>query len=227
MRITYYGHSCFLLETGGKRILLDPFVTGNPLAKSVDVNAIKCDYIFPSHAHGDHIGDLETVAANNPGATIVAIAEVAGYYGAKGLKVHAMNKGGWFTFDFGRVKMVNAVHSSSFPDHTYGGEPVGFVFDTADGVLYFAGDTALTIDMRLIPMTCPPLTAAILPIGSNYTMDYHDALIASDFLHCPQIIGCHYDSFGNIVIDHNAAQHAFSERGKELVLMPIAGTLNI
>jgi L-ascorbate metabolism protein UlaG (beta-lactamase superfamily) len=132
-----------------------------------------------------------------------------------------MNKGGWWTFDFGRVKMVNAVHSSSFPDGSYGGEPVGYVFDTPDGVLYVAGDTALHTDMQLIPQTCPPLDAAILPIGSNFTMDIHDAIIASGFIDCSRIIGCHYDSFGFIKIDQQDAWTAFAEKGKELILMGI------
>ncbi len=224
MHITFLGHSCFLLETGGKSILFDPFISHNPEAAGVDLSAIRCDYIFASHAHFDHIADLETVMANNPEATIVGIWEIHDYYSKKGFKTHPMNIGGWWTFDFGRVKMVNAVHSSSFPDGSYGGTPAGFVFHTADGTLYFAGDTALTMDMQLIPMTCPTLDVAILPIGSNFTMDYHDALIASDFIKCNHIIGSHFDTFGFIKIDHEAARHAFEERGRELFLMEIGET---
>ena len=219
MKITYYGHSCLLVEAGGKRLLFDPFVTGNPLAGAIDVNSIRCDYILVTHVHGDHIGDLETVMQHNPNAVIIGIWEVHAHYSAKGYATHPMNKGGWWTFDFGRVKMVNAVHSSSFPDGSYGGEPVGFVVETADGVFYHAGDTALTRDMELIPMTCPPLDLAILPIGSNFTMNYQDAVLASDFIRCNQIVGCHYDSFGFIKIDHKAAKAAFAEKGKDLILM--------
>jgi L-ascorbate metabolism protein UlaG (beta-lactamase superfamily) len=219
MKITYYGHSCFLVETGSKRILFDPFITGNPLAGGIDASAIRCDYILPTHAHQDHIGDLETVAQNNPAALIVAIWEVSAYYGAKGFRTHPMNKGGWWRFDFGRVKMVQAVHSSVFPDGMPAGEPVGFVLDTPEGVLYMAGDTALTMDMQLIPMTCPPLDAAILPIGSNFTMNPEDALIAAEFVHCDRIIGCHFDTFGFIKIDHEKAKNAFAQKGKDLVLM--------
>lgn len=224
MKITYYGHSCFLIEAGGKRLLFDPFVTGNPLAGSVDVNSIRCDYILVTHAHSDHIGDLETVMQNNPNAVIVGIWEVHMHFSAKGYTTHPLNKGGWWTFDFGRVKMVHAVHSSSFPDGSYGGAPAGYVVETADGVFYHAGDTALTRDMELIPMTCPPLDVAILPIGSNFTMNYQDAVLASDFIRCNQIIGCHYDSFGYIKIDHEAALSAFAEKGKDLILMEIAET---
>ena len=224
MKVTYYGHSCFLVETGGKRLLFDPFVSGNPLASHIDPNSLRCDYILATHAHGDHVGDLETVAKNNPGVTIIGIWEISSYYSAKGYTTHPMNKGGWWTFDFGRVKLVNAVHSSSFSDGAPAGEPAGFVVDAADGTFYIAGDTALTSDMELIPMTCPPLDLAILPIGSNFTMDVHDAVIAADFIQCNRIIGCHFDTFGFIKIDHAAAKAAFAAKDKDLILMNIGET---
>lgn len=221
MQITYYGHSCFLVETGGKRLLFDPFITGNPLASAIDPKSIRCDFILLTHAHSDHVGDVETVMQNNPEALIVGIWEIHAHYAAKGYNTHPMNKGGWWSFDFGRVKMVNAVHSSSFPDGSYAGEPVGFVIESPNGCFYIAGDTALTLDMKLIPMICPKLSLAILPIGSNFTMNISDAVIASQFLECDRIIGCHYDTFGFIKIDHDAAKAAFQEKGKELILLPI------
>lgn len=227
MKITYYGHSCFLLEAGGKRLLLDPFVRGNPLAAHLDVNSIACDYIFLSHAHQDHIGDVEIVHKNNPDAMVVAMYEVSSHFAKKGVKTHGMGKGGWWTFDFGRVKMVHAVHSSSFADGTYGGEPAGFVFDTRDGVIYFAGDTALTLDMQLIPMLCPPLDFAILPIGGNFTMTFHDAVIASDFVRCNHVVGCHFDSFPPIVINRDEAVATFAEKQKILTLLGIGETKEI
>lgn len=226
MQLTFFGHSCFLLQTGGKTILFDPFISGNPEAAHVDISAIRCDYIFASHAHADHIADLETIMGNNPEAVIVGIWEIHDHYSKKGYKTHPMNKGGWWNFDFGRVKMVNAVHSSSFPDGSYGGSPAGFVFHTSDGTLYYAGDTALTMDMQLIPMTCPQLDVAILPIGSNFTMDYHDALIAADFVKCHTIVGCHFDTFGFIKIDHEEAVKTFEEQHRELILMGIGETRN-
>lgn len=227
MKITYYGHSCFLLEAGGSHILFDPFISGNPLATSVNPSTIVCDFILLSHGHSDHCTDLEAIAQNNPGVTIVGIWEVHERYSQKGFKTHPMNIGGWWNFAFGRVKMVSAVHSSSWPDGAYAGSPAGFVLDTADGVLYFAGDTALCMDMQLIPLTCPPLDVAILPIGSNFTMDYRDAVLASDFIQCKRVIGSHFDSFGYIKIDHEAAKSAFSEKGKELILMGINEKLKI
>lgn len=227
MKLTYYGHSCFLLETGGKRIIIDPFISGNPLVHDIDVKKLRCDYIFVTHGHSDHVADLETIAGHNTDTLVVGIWEVHAHYNARGFNTHPMNKGGWWTFDFGRVKMVQAVHSSSFADGTYAGEPAGFVFDTPEGVVYFAGDTALTRDMDLIPMTCPKLDLAVLPIGSNFTMDYNDAIIASDLVRCNRVVGCHYDTFGFIKIDHKAAEDAFLASGKELVLLPIGGELTV
>lgn len=227
MKITYYGHSCFLVEAGGKRLLFDPFVSGNPLVTKIKAGDIRCDYILLTHGHSDHVADVETVMQHNPAAVIVGIWEIHAHYSAKGYATHPMNKGGWWSFDFGGVKMVNAVHSSSFPDGSYAGEPAGFVLETPDGTLYMAGDTALTLDMQLIPRTCPKLDVAILPIGSNFTMDYQDAVIASDFIACDRIIGCHYDTFGFIKIDHDKAKAAFAEKGKELILLEIGASTEI
>ena len=164
---------------------------------------------------------------NNPDATIVGIWEVHDHYSKKGYKTHPMNKGGWWNFNFGRVKMVQAVHSSSFPDGSFAGEPAGFVVVANDGVLYFAGDTALTLDMQLIPRTCPPLDVAILPIGSNFTMNADDAAIAAEFIQCERIIGCHYDTFGFIKITHNQVIKTFADAGRELLLMNIGESLSI
>ncbi len=231
MNIQFLGHSCFLIETGGKRLLFDPFISGNELAKGIEVRSIRADYIFLSHAHDDHAGDVELIAAENPDVLIVSNWEVAEHFGKKGLRWHPMNIGGEWAFDFGRVKMVAAVHSSSFAGEPriYGGNPGGFLIDTgaAGGSIYFAGDTALTWDMKLIPMFWPALDAAILPIGSNFTMSFSDAVLASDFVGCDRVIGCHFDTFGYIKIDHAAAEKAFFDRGKELILMPIGGTLKL
>lgn len=221
MTITYFGHSCFLIEAGGKRLLSDPFISGNPLAAHVRLQDIRCDYLLLTHAHSDHVTDVEAIMQHNPEAVIIGIWEIHVYYSKKGYKTHPMNKGGWWSFDFGRVKMVQAVHSSSFPDGSYGGAPAGFVLDTRDGVLYLAGDTALTLDMQLLPRICPPLNVAILPVGSNFTMDAHDAVIAADFIGCDRIIGCHYDTFGFVKIDHEAARKVFSDQGKTLILMEV------
>ncbi len=227
MKLTYYGHGCVLLETMGKKLLLDPFISPNPLtAGKADAEKIEADYILISHGHEDHVADVESIGQRT-GAKIISSYEIVMYYGAKGLEGHPMNLGGKFSFDFGTLKYVNAVHSSVLPDGTYGANPGGFVIWNEEGCIYLAGDTALTMDMKLIPMTCPKLTAAVFPIGDNFTMGYEDAVLAADFVECQQIIGTHYDTFGYIKIDHEQAKKSFSDAGKELILLPIGDSINL
>lgn len=226
MKLTYLGHACVLVEFGGKKLLFDPFISGNELAKNINVDAIEADYILITHGHQDHILDVEQIARNT-GAKIVSNFEIVSYYGNKGIEGHPMNHGGAWKFDFGTVKYVNAIHSSSFPDGSYAGNPGGFVIWNDENCFYFAGDTALTMDMKLIPMTCPKLDFCILPIGDNFTMGFDEALLASDFVACPRVVGCHYDTFGYIVIDKEAVTKAFAEKQKELILTDIGGQIDI
>lgn len=225
MKITYLGHASLAIEVNGKNIIVDPFITGNDLAKHINVNTLKADYVFITHAHGDHILDVETIAKNTS-AVIVSNAEIAGYYEAKGFKAHPMNHGGTWEFDFGIVKYVNAIHSSGFPDGTYGGQPGGFVIEAENKNIYIAGDTALTYDMKLIPMR-NPLDLAILPIGSNFTMDVDDATIAAEFLNVHTVLGYHYDTFGYIKIDHEIAKEKFASKNKELILLEIGSSIEL
>lgn len=220
MKIHYYGHSCFLIEVKGKKLLFDPFIAGNPLAKDIDIQEIKPDYIFLSHGHGDHIGDAIAIGLTS-NAAVIGTFEVVSWLENQGLRGYHMNTGGKRNFDFGTVKMVNAIHSSMLPDGTYGANPAGFVVYDTEYCFYFAGDTALTLDMKLIPMMCPPLEFAILPIGDNFTMGYEDAVLAADFLQCDKIIGCHFDSFPVIAINHEKAIQAFAVKNKKLVLPAI------
>lgn len=224
--LTYYGQSCFSIEIKGKTILFDPFISPNEKAKHIDINTIKAHYVLVSHGHFDHVADVETIAKNND-ATIVSNFEVATWFGEKECKHHPLNHGGKWTFDFGTVKYVNAVHSSVLPDGSNGGNPGGFVIWNEDGCFYFAGDTALTLDMQLIPLTCPKLDFAILPIGDNFTMGYEDASIAANFIDCEKIVGCHFDTFGFIEIDHNAAKHTFEKKGKELIIPTIGNKVDL
>ncbi len=225
MKITYYGHASLGIKVGGKHIVVDPFITANPLAAHIDIESIKADYILLTHAHGDHILDVETIAKRT-GAVIVSNAEIAGYYANKGFTSHPMNHGGSWSFDFGKVKYVNAIHSSSFPDGTYGGNPGGFVIEGEHKNIYIAGDTALTMDMKLIPMRTK-LDLAILPIGDNFTMDVEDAIIASDFLDCDKILGYHYDTFGYIKIEHKESIQKFFNKGKDLMLLEIGDSIEL
>jgi L-ascorbate metabolism protein UlaG (beta-lactamase superfamily) len=227
MKLTYLGHGGFIIETAGKSLVFDPFVSPNELANDkIDVSNIKADYVLLTHGHQDHVADAEAIAKAND-APIISNFEIVSWYGEKGLKGHPMNHGGKWAFDFGTVRYVNAVHSSVLPDGTYGGNPGGFVITTVDGTFYFAGDTALTMDMKLIPMLYPKLDFAILPIGDNFTMDYETAVIASNFIECNKIIGCHYDTFGYIKIDHNAAIKHFEEHNKSLTLPEIGENFTI
>src|SRR5690606_37498489 len=221
----YLGHASLGIEIQGKNIIVDPFVSGNELAKHIDVNSLKADYILVTHAHGDHILDVETIVKNT-GAVIVSNAEITDYYAAKGFKTHPMNHGGSWQFDFGKVKYVTALHSSSFPDGSYGGQPGGFVIETDEKNIYIAGDTALTFDMKLIPMRTP-LDLAILPIGSNFTMDVDDAAIAAEFLEVNTVLGYHYDTFGYIKIDHEIAKQKFANKNKEVILIPVGDSIEL
>jgi L-ascorbate metabolism protein UlaG (beta-lactamase superfamily) len=225
MKITYYGHACFGVEMNGKNLLFDPFISGNELAKNIDIEKIPADYILVSHGHGDHVAEVESIAKRT-GAKVISNFEIVSWFEQKGLQGHPMNHGGKWNFDFGTVKYVNAIHSSVLPDGTYGGNPGGFVIWDDNQCFYFAGDTALTMDMKLIPILCPKLNFAILPIGDNFTMDYNEASHAADFIQCKKIIGCHYDTFGYIVIDKDAAKKAFDNSGKELILLPVGESLH-
>lgn len=224
MQFTYYGHSCFLIEVKGKKILFDPFITYNELAKNIKVDTIEADYIFLSHGHADHIADCIAIA-NKTGAKVVAVFEIHEWLNKNGVtNTHPMNTGGKWQFDFGTVKCVVAQHSSALPDGSYGGNPVGFVFTTDEGNFYYSGDTALTLDMQLIPEWAA-LNYAIFPIGDNFTMDVADAIRAAGFVQCNQIIGVHYNTFGFIKIDTEAAKQTFEKAGKTLHLPAIGETL--
>ena len=225
MNLTYYGHACFGVNVGGKNLLFDPFIRYNELAKNIDINIVPADYILISHGHEDHVADAIEIAGRT-GATIVSNYEVVSWFQAKGVKKgHPMNHGGKWKFDFGTVKYVSAIHSSALPDGAYGGNPGGFVVETGEGNFYYSGDTALNMDMQLIPMTCGKLNVALLPIGDNFTMGIDDAIIASDFVKCDKIIGVHYDTFGYIKIDHESAIKRFKDKGKELLLLNIGQTI--
>lgn len=226
MELTYYGHSCFSVKAGNKNILFDPYITENELAREIKIDDIKADYIFISHGHFDHILDVERIAKNT-GAKVIATWEVKDWLNANGVEnTHPMNPGGTWTFDFGKVKCVIAQHSSSMPDGSYGGVASGFVLDTPEGKFYYSGDTALTMDMQLIPKWAA-LDFAVFPIGDDLTMGVDDAIIAAEMVGVKKVMGVHYDTFGYIILDHEAALQKFSAKGMELLLVPIGNTVSI
>jgi L-ascorbate metabolism protein UlaG (beta-lactamase superfamily) len=226
MKVTYLGQSTIELEAAGKKLLFDPFITYNDLAKGiVDVASLKPDYILVSHGHGDHVADLVQVQKQS-GAKVICIAEIAGWLGKQDIdNVHGMNIGGGFNFDFGRVKMLNAVHSSALPDGSNGGNPAGFLISSEGKKIYFAGDTALTYDMKLLEDE--NLDWAFLPIGDNYTMGADDAIKAAAFINCKNIIGIHYDSFPVIKIDKDEVKEKFIKAGLNLKLPAIGESLDL
>tara|TARA_A200000159_G_scaffold152238_1_gene163022 strand:+ start:11296 stop:11979 length:684 start_codon:yes stop_codon:yes gene_type:complete len=225
MKITYLGHATLIVEINNKKILFDPFISGNPLASSIDIQSLIVDYIFITHGHQDHVLDVEAVANNNNKALVVSNFEIVTWFGGKNINGHPMNHGGKYQFDFGTAKYVNAIHSSVLPDGSYGGNPGGFVLYDASQSIYIAGDTAVTKDMELIPLSCPKLDIAVLPIGDNFTMGHEDALIASELIQCDKIIGYHYDTFPPIEIDKSKAIEYFKTKGKELILLDIGESI--
>lgn len=226
MHFTYYGHSCFSVVINGKTILFDPFVTYNELAKNVDVNAIPADYIFLSHGHEDHVADCVRIAERT-GAKVVCAFEIHTWLNKQGINnTHPMNTGGKWNFEFGTVKCVVAQHSSGLPDGSYGGNPMGFVFTSSQGNFYYAGDTALTMDMQLIPKYTH-LDFAILPIGDNFTMDAADAAQAALMINCKKVIGVHYDTFGYIKIDPQKAVEIFEKQSVKLHLLQPGQSMDI
>ena len=227
MKLTYYGHACFSVEAAGKTLLFDPFITPNPLAAKIDVKKVAADFILVSHGHGDHVADLVEIAQRT-GAKVIAPFEVGEWFESKkGLKnVQAMNHGGAAATDFGRVKLTAAVHSSSMPDGSYGGNPCGFIIESRDGNFYYSGDTALTMDMKLIGEQTK-LRFAVLPIGDFFTMGIADALRAADLVGVTKIVGVHYDTFPPIKLDHAAAVSAAHAAGKELLLPEIGESIEL
>lgn len=226
MKVTYYGHSCFSVYANGKNLLFDPFITPNELAKDIDVDAIKADYIFISHAHYDHILDVERIAKNT-GAKVLANFEIYNWLLKNGIEnAHPINPGGKFSFDFGTVKCVTAQHSSSFMDGTYGGIASGFVLTTPDGNFYYSGDTALTLDMKLIPQFTQ-LDFVVLPIGDGLTMGIEEAIEAAKLVGVTKVLGVHYDTFGFIKMDHQSALDQFKEASLHLFLPKIGSTIEL
>jgi len=224
MTVKNLGHSCFLIGLGSKTLLFDPFIKPNPLAKDIDFGGLQTDLILISHGHHDHIADGPELARQTQ-APVLSNYEICHWLNKQGItSTIAMNIGGKWVQPEYSVKCVNAVHSSSLPDGTYGGNPMGFIVESKFGNFYFAGDTALTYDMKLIG-EYRKIDVALLPIGDHFTMGVDNALIASDFINCNTIIGMHYNTFSPIQISTEAAQLKFKAAGKTLHLPAIGSTL--
>ena len=227
MKVTYLGHACVNIQIEGAHFLVDPFISANPLAGHIDINSIEATYILLTHAHADHILDAEAIAKRT-GAPLITNPEILDHYRKLGLDGHDMNIGRSHRFLDGKVKikLVKAVHSSSFPDGSYGGNPAGFLINYKDQTIYISGDTALTMDMKIIPHQYK-VDLAILPIGNNYTMGVRDALTAAKFVETNNVLGVHYDTFDVIKIDKEASKRKFSDAHKRLHLLEIGNSLEV
>ena len=215
-----------MMEIGGKNILFDPFISPNPKASEIDVSTINPDYILISHGHGDHVADAVEIATRSK-AQVIAAYEIAEWLKGQGVEnVVPMNTGGSFNLGVCKIKAVKAVHSSSLPDGSYGGNPMGFVVSTDNFSLYYAGDTALTVEMGLLGKLFN-LNWAVLPVGDHFTMGVEDALHAAEMVECNQVIGMHFDTFPPIEIDHQAAKNHFESNGHQLILPAIAQTIQL
>ena len=226
MKFTYYGHSAFSADIKGIIVLFDPFISGNELARAIDLDKLHADYIVISHGHFDHILDAVAIARRT-GATVIANFEITTWLGNQGISnIHTLNPGGKSRFDFGLVRCFLAQHSSSFPDGSYAGVACGFAVASEEGNFYYSGDTGLSLDMQLVSQSTD-LDYAILPVGDSLTMGAEEAIQAARLLDVGKVIGVHFDTFPQIVIDHQKTIELFRESGIDLMLLDIGEVIEI
>ncbi len=229
MRVTYLSHSCFLIETGAHRLLIDPFLSGNPKAP-IKAEAVRCDAILISHGHNDHVGDAVSIAKQND-AIIIGTYEVAMFCAKQGAaKVHPMNIGGSHSFPFGRVKLTIAHHSSGYQaadgSFQYLGDPYGFLITAEGKTVYHSGDTALFLDMQLIGQMSR-IDLALLPIGDNFTMGTDDAVKAVELLRPRLTIPMHYNTFDAIQADPREFARKAEAKGTKVTVLEIGNATEV
>lgn len=227
MKAIYYGHSSVAIRGNGIDILFDPFITPNEKAKHIDISELQPEYIFLSHCHGDHVADMKAIQQNS-GAQVVCIVETGEWVEKQGVpanKVTAMNFGGTLKAPFGSAKLVYALHTNSTPEGDYAGVPAGYVLNIEGKKIYFAGDTALTMEMQLL--ADEKLDWAFLPIGGFFTMDVQDAIKAAKMIECNNIIGIHYNTFPPITINTEEAIQKFADAGINLHLLKIGDSIEL
>jgi L-ascorbate metabolism protein UlaG (beta-lactamase superfamily) len=225
-RLCWLGHSCLLLESDGKRILIDPFLTDNPAA-ATSADKVSADFILVSHGHGDHVGDTVAIAQRT-GAAVIANYEMSGWFQKQGVKTtHGQQHGGGHHYPFGHVKLTLAFHGSALPDGSYGGNPCGFLITFKDGTrIYDAADTGLFGDMRLIGEEGVDL--ALLPLGDNFTMGPDDALRAVKLIQPRQVVPIHYNTWELIAQDAGAwAERVRKETQTEPVILKPGDWLDV
>ncbi|NIR50809.1 metal-dependent hydrolase [candidate division KSB1 bacterium] len=226
-KLTYLSHAACLLETNGHKILMDPFLTGNPLAP-VEPEDVECNFIILTHGHGDHVGDTVDIAKRND-ATVIANYEIATWCGEQGLTAHPLHLGGGHDFPFGRVKLTIAHHGSGYQTDKgilYMGNPAGVLVTVEGKTLYHAGDTALFYDMKLIG-EMNSIDLALLPIGDNFTMGIDDAVKATEFLNPKTVVPIHYKTFEVIDVDPNEFVEKARAKGFDAQVVDFGGDLTI
>lgn len=225
LTFTFHGHACFTLQSDDATLLFDPFITDNPMAK-VTADDLAADFILISHGHFDHLPDAAAIAKRT-GATVIGTFEVASWIGGQGVeKVHGMQPGGSFKFPFGRVKLTVAHHGSMLPDGSYGGVATGLIVDIGGQRVYYTGDTALTMDMKLYGEE--GIDVLILPIGDNYTMGPEDALRCVKFVAPKVVIPIHYNTWPPIAQNAAAfAQAVAAETGARCLVAAVEETMSL
>lgn len=227
MKVSYWSHGCLYIETAGKRIIIDPFLSGNPMAQ-VKPDDVVCDYIIVTHGHGDHLGDTVQIAKKNK-ATVISNFEISMFCSQKGCAVHPMHIGGGHNFDFGRVKLTIAHHGSGYIDDgriIYLGNPAGILLTSEGKTIYHAGDTGLFYDMKLIG-EMNAIDVAFLPIGDNFTMGIDDAVKAVEFLHPKVTVPIHYQTFDVIAVDPQEFAKKVEQMGKQAKVLGIGDSIEV
>lgn len=226
LTLIFHGHSCWEVRGGNHRILIDPFLSGNPIADVKPDIFDKLDAILLTHGHGDHIGDTEKIARKT-GAIVVSNNEIATWLGKKGLETHAMHIGGGHQFPFGHVKLTIAHHGSMAPDGTMLGNPTGVILTIDGKKIYHTGDTGVFLDMKLIAELNGPFDVALMPIGDNFTMGIPDAVKAAELIGAKVTIPMHYNTFAVIEADPEEFVRRVEAKGLEAVVVPPGGEYTV